>query len=140
MTAKSEKDDQKSKVVISVKGGVNAGRDVIMGDQSNYINAANIQTPPQFVDALQRIQTEIVAIKQAQLTPAQTRNLEMVEGQIVDVVVEAQKPQPLLERIKAILADSKETMDMLGGSLSAAATLGVAIGELALLAAKIFGR
>ena len=140
MTAKSNNgDDDNGKQVFNVSGGIHANN-VIMGNQTNnFQNIVNIQNQTQFIDALQKVQTQITEIKQGKLTPTQVRNLEAVEGQIVEATAEAQKPQPLGEHIKATLTDAKETMVMLAGSLGAAAALGATIGELIVQAAKLFG-
>jgi hypothetical protein len=112
---------------------------VIQGDQTNYINVANIQSPAEFASALGQAQAQIVALKQGALTSAQARNIEAAELKVIEAVEETQKPQPLGERIKATLSEAKETMDLLGGSLSAAAALGTTLGGLAVLAIKLFG-
>lgn len=139
MTAKSNNgDDDNGKQVFNIDK-IQAGRDIVMRDQHNTITITNIQNQTQFIDALQKVQAQITEIKQGKLTPTQVRNLEAVEGQIVEATAEAQKPQPLGEHIKATLTDAKETMVMLAGSLGAAAALGATIGELIVQAAKLFG-
>ena len=55
--------------------------------------------------------------------PAAARRLFAVEGDIVDVIVEAKKDQPVAERIKATLDGAKETIEKLGGSIGVAVTL-----------------
>jgi hypothetical protein len=139
MTAKSKKEtDENGQQVFNI-GTINATH-VVMRDQTNYIsNIANIQNQVQFVDELKMVQARIAEIKQGQLSTAQARNLEMVEGQIIAVTDEAQKPQPALERIQASLGEAKETLELLAGSLSAAAALGVTIGGLVQLAVRLFG-
>ena len=139
MTAKSKQEaDENGQQVFHI-GTINATH-VVMRDQTNYIsNIANIQNQAQFVDELKMVQARIAEIKQGQLSTAQARNLEVVEGQIIAVTEEAQKPQPALERIQASLSEAKETMELLAGSLSAAAALGTTIGGLVLLAVRLFG-
>ncbi len=141
MGAKSKHDDEKGGQVFNIQGGVHAKRDVIMGDQNNIItnNTANIESPAQFVEALKQVQAQVAGIKQEQLTAAQKRNLEAVEGQIEAVSLEAGKPKPQLAHIQTTLKDARETMDMLAGGLNSAAALGTTIGGLALLAVKLFG-
>jgi len=126
----------------NIQGGIHAGRDVIQGDQTNYINianVANIQSPAEFVGALQQVQAQIAEMRQGQLTSAQARNLEAAELKVIEASQETQKPQPLGKRIKTSLGEAKETMDLLGGSLQSAATLGTVIGGLVVIAMKLFG-
>lgn len=125
-------------------GTINAGR-VIMGDQTNYIsstnitNITNIQSPAEFVTALEQVQAQLAGLRKGQLTSAQARNLEVVEARVAEAAAEAQKPQPLGERVKATLSEAKETLELLSGSLTAATTLGTTLGGLMMMAVKIFG-
>jgi t-SNARE complex subunit (syntaxin) len=145
MAAKLKKDDtQPIKQVFKVKGGIHAGRDVIQGNQTNYItyNAqqiANLSSPAEFLTVLQQVQARIAEMKKAELSKTQARNLEAAETLVGEVVEEAQKPQPALERIKDTLAEAKETMELLSGSVAAAATLGTTLGGLAATAIRLFG-
>ena len=145
MAAKLKKDDtQPAGQVFNIKGGIHAGRDVIQGNQTNYItyNAqqiANLSSPAEFLTVLQQAQAQIAEIKKAELGKAQARNLEVAETLLVEVVEEVQKPQPALERIKETLAEAKETMELLSGSVAAAATLGTTLGGLAATAIRLFG-
>ena len=121
-------------------GTINVGRDLIQGDQTNYItNITNIQSPAEFVTALEQVQAQLAELKKGQLTSAQARNLEVVETRVAEAAAEAQKPQPLGERVKATLSEAKETLELLSGSLGAATTLGTTLGGLVMMAAKIFG-
>ncbi len=138
MSAKPKK-EQQAKQIFNIQGGIHAGRDVIQGDQTNYINTANIQSPAQFADALRQVQAQIAVLKQGQLNSAQARNLEAAELKVIEAVSETQKLQPLGERIKATLTEAKETLELLAGSLSAAAVLGTTLGGLAVMAVKLFG-
>jgi hypothetical protein len=127
-----------------IKGGIHAGRDVIMGDQENIFHQSqqilNITSPNEFVEELQKLRGEISQLKSLpNMNPAAARRLFAVEGDIVDVIVEAKKDQPMAERIKSTLDGAKETMEKLGGSIGSAVTLGTTIGNLALLAMKVFG-
>lgn len=144
MATNSKENEGTAKQVFNIKGGIHAGRDVIQGDQTNYItyNAqqiANLASPAEFLTVLQQVQAQIAEIKKAELTKPQTRNLEMVESLVGDVIEEVQKPQPVLERVKETLTEAKETMDLLSGSLTSAAALGTTIGGLAGMAIKLFG-
>jgi len=141
MANKSKQEAEQGKQVINVKGGIHAGRDVIQGDQANYITTqvANIQSAAEFVTALQQVQAQIAQLKQGQLSPVQSRNLEAAQASVAEAAAEAQKPQPLGERIKTTLGEAKETMELLGGGLAAAATLGGTLGGLLSLAVKLFG-
>jgi hypothetical protein len=145
MPAKLKKDDtQPAKQVFNIKGDIRAGRDVIQGDQTNYItyNAqqiANLASPAEFLTVLQQVQAQIGEMKKAELSKAQERNLEVAESLVGEVVEEVQKPQPALERIKETLSEAKETMEMLSGSIAAATALGTILAGLAATAIKLFG-
>lgn len=130
--------------VFNVQGSINIGRDLIGGDQVNYITnnnvTNNISTPADFVAALNEIKAEIEALKsQPNLEPAVARRLSTVEGDIEDVVAEAIGEKPAWERIKSTLESAKDTMDRISGSIGSAVALGTTLGNLALMAFRIFG-
>jgi hypothetical protein len=129
--------------VFNIQGGIHVNRDFIGGDQVNVIHneqITHISTPAQFVDALQELKTEIAALRsQGGVEPAAARRLNTVEGDIEDAIVEAQKEAPIVQRINSTLEDAKETMQKLGGSIASAVNLGTALGNLAMIAVKIFG-
>lgn len=127
-----------------IKGGVHAGRDVIMGDQENIIyrtqQTLKITSPVHFIEELQKLKAEIEGLKSLPgLEPAVVRRLTAVEGDIQDAVIEAKKGEPVVERIKNTLDGAKETIDKLGGSIAGAVNLGTTLGSLALMAWKVFG-
>jgi len=127
-----------AKTSISVGGNIVAKRDVIMGDQYNY--PQQVASPAEFVAGLQKLQAQIAALKQQPaLTPAQAQTIEVVEGQIKDVVEEAQKPQPLAARMTATLVRAKAVMDSLAGSVTSAVGLGTALAGFGQIALKLFG-
>jgi hypothetical protein len=121
-----------------VGGDIKAGRDVIMGDQVNY--AARVTSPQEFVAELGKLRGQIVALKdQPELAPAHRQTIEVVEGQVQQVIEEAQKPQPLGARITATLTGAKAVMDSLSGSVTSAVGLGAALAGLGQVALKLFG-
>ncbi len=121
-------------------GAIHVGRDLIQGDQANYItNTTNIQSPSEFMQALEQVQAQLAELKKGQLTGAQARNLEVVEARLAEAAAEAQKPRPLGERVKTTLSEAKETLELLSGSLGAAANLGATLGGLVMTAVKVFG-
>ena len=134
----------KSGNVYNIEGGIHVGRDYIAGDQKNVYyqtqQTFNITSPTQFVDELQKLKEEIEKLKsQPDVQPAAVSRLDAVAGNIEDAIGEAGKEKPLAERIKSTLDGAKETMDKLGGSIASAVNLGTALGNLALLAMKVFG-
>lgn len=134
----AEQDDSK----ITVKGGIHAGRDVIMGDQTNYIyqQIAQIESPAEFLSALRQVQAEVLALRQQPALPEdQAQMVDIVEGQVSQVVEEAQKPQPLGAKMTALLSSAKATLDLISGTIGSAVDLGVKIGGLAAIAQKLFG-
>jgi hypothetical protein len=132
-----------------MSGGVVAGRDINIKrdfagrDKTTIINrpqTAPIHTPQQFVGELKKLSAQVAELKAlAALTPAQARRVEVIEADLQEALEEAQKPQPLAERINTTLTTARATMDNLAGGLASAAGLGAALGGLAKLAAKVFG-
>jgi hypothetical protein len=125
-----------------IYGGIHARRDVVMGDQFNLQDqrSLTIQTPAEFVAELQALKAELAGLKaQAALTPAQERRIDMVEADLQEALEEAQTPRPLGERIRSTLNEAKTTLDAFSGSIQSAVDLGVKLGGLALIAAKVFG-
>ena len=131
-----------AKTQIAVAGSIKAGRDVIIGDQYNDFRQqiANVASPGEFAAELKKLQAEIAALKgQATLTPAQAQTVEVVEGQIQQVVEEAQKAQPVAARITATLTGAKAVMDSLSGGIASAVGLGTTIAAFGQIALKLFG-
>lgn len=127
---------------IMVGGSIKAGRDVVTGDQYNYnwSPISNVSSATEFIVELQRLQIQITELKQQSvLTPAQAQTIEVVEGQVKEVVAEVQKPQPLGARITATLADAQAVMASLAGSVASAVGLGTALAGLGQIALKLFG-
>lgn len=130
--------------VFTFQGEVHIGGDVFNGDKITYYSydqrTFNITSPAQFVDELQKLTEEIARLKsQPNVEPAVIRRLDTIKGDIEDVIDEAGKEKPAAERIKSTLEGAKDMMDKLGGSIASATNLGMALGNLALLAMKIFG-
>lgn len=130
---------------IIVHGNINVGGDFISRDQYKTVTlnetVNNISSPADFVSALNQIKAEIELLKaQPNIEPAVTRRLNTVEGDIADVITEAESDKPVAERIKSTLDGAKDTMDRISGSIGSAVTLGTTLGNLALIALNIFGR
>ncbi len=132
-----------SGAVFNIKGNMEVKGDVINGDKviHNYgDNIVNIQTPAQFLSALQDLRGEISALKEgADLSPAQESDLAVVEAKIVEVEKKAEKEEPNGEEIRKILDDSKKTMDSVAGAITSAVGLGTLLGQLAYMATQVFG-
>lgn len=127
---------------IHIKGGVHAGRDVIMGDQYNQIvqNVENNPTPAEFTTALKKVQQELSKIKaQSDLTAAQIRNIEFAEVKVLEAEKKASLPEPPVDDIKADLIEAKETMDAISGGLASAVGLGTLLGHLIGMIGRAFG-
>ena len=132
-----------SKTQVNIKGNVSAGRDVIFGDQYNYNfqqQVAQIQSPQEFVARLQELQKELTQIKQQpDVLPDQKETLQLVEGQVTEVIEEAQKPMPTSDRIVAKLKSAKAVMDSLGDGVRSAIGLGTVLAGFGAIALKLFG-
>jgi hypothetical protein len=120
------------------------GRDFIARDQYNTIihneTINNISSPADFVVALNQLKAEIEALKsQAEIEPTVIRRLNTVHDAIADVITEAEHEKPVAERIKATLESAKDTMNLIKGSVGSAVALGTTLGNLAVMAARIFG-
>jgi hypothetical protein len=127
---------------VVVGGNIRAGRDVIMGDQYNDLRrqVAQISSPQEFVARAQELQAKIAEVKQQpDLLPAQIETMEVVEGQVKQVIEEAQKQKPLAARIHATLTGAKAVMDTLGDSVKSAIGLGAVLAGLGQIAIKLFG-
>lgn len=130
---------------IIVHGNINVGGNWINRDQNNTITnnytTNNISSPADFVAALNQLKAEIEALKsQAEIEPTVIRRLNTVQDDIADVIAEAENEKPVAERIKSTLEGAKDTMNLIKGSVGAAVALGTTLGNLALMAAHIFGR
>jgi hypothetical protein len=128
--------------IFNIQGDIHVGRDLIGGDQINIHRETtlNISTPADFVLELQKLKAEIEALKsQPNVEPAAARRLITVEGDIEDVIAEAGREKPVVERIKSTLDGAREMMEKLSGSVATAVNLGTALGNLALIALKVFG-
>lgn len=146
---KSSRSTPKNQVVVKGRGKITVERDMIAGDQiihgnqynaSRDMNIANVSTPREFIEQLREVQHEIAVLKQSsELSPSQVRRIEAVEGDVIEVLDEVQKPKPLPARINETLSNAQETMEKIGGSVTAAVGLGTVLGTLAQLALKIFG-
>ena len=130
---------------ISVKGGIHAGRDVIMHDQINTYNdlrqqVAQIATPAEFLARAQEVQQQIATLKQQpELAPVQVKQLELAEAEVQDAARQAQQDKPVGQRINETLTSAQETMDKLAKGVTAAVGLGTVIGGLGQIAIKLFG-
>ena len=132
-----------SGAVFNIKGNMEVKGDVINGDKviHNYgDNIVNIQTPAQFISALQKVRGEITTLKEeADLSPAQESDLEIVEAKIVEVEEKVEKEEPNGEEIRKVLDDAKKTMDSIAGAITSAVGLGALLGQLAYTATQVFG-
>jgi len=132
-----------SGAVFNIKGNMEVKGDVINGDKviHNYgDNIVNIQTPAQFISALQKVRGEITTLKEeADLSPAQESDLEIVEAKIVEVEEKVEKEEPNGEEIRKVLDDAKKTMDSIAGAITSAVGLGALLGQLAYMATQVFG-
>ena len=138
----AKKNDHNSGPQYNIKGGIHAGRDVIMGDQINYLvqQVERSQTPADFNKALEAIQKELAALKaKSGLTSAEARNLEAAESKVKEAAEKAASEKPPANEIQADLKEAQETMDLLTKGISSAVQLGAMLGKLALMALKIFG-
>lgn len=131
--------------MFNIQGGIHAGRDVIQGNQTNYITINNSTTtyasPAELVAVLQQIQAQVSALKSVpELDESDIKTIEAVERKLMDAATEAEKNHPNGERITASLEKARRTMDLLTGSIGSAITLGTTIGSIMLGASKLFGK
>ncbi len=132
-----------SGATFNFNGKVEVKGDMLGGDKvvHNYgDNIVNIQTPPQFISALQDLRGEITALKEeAGISPAQKSELEIVEAQIIEVEQKAEEDAPDGEEIRKTLGDAKKTIDSIAGAITSAVGLGALLGQLAYMATQVFG-
>jgi hypothetical protein len=133
-----------NKRTYNVRGGIHAGRDVIMGDQTNTYytppNMEDIKSSADFVAELEKLRAEIERLKKLpDVESTAARRLEAVDGDIQEAIDEAKKEQPAGERINKTLDSAKGTMEKLGENIASAINLGTVIGNFILLAKNFFG-
>ena len=92
-----------------VKGGIHAGRDVVQGDQFNYMgNVASPQNQDEFISALTALQAQIAELKrQPDLTMVQQVNIQAAEQKIAEAAREAKKQNPAGASIRSMLAEAR---------------------------------
>ena len=127
----------------NIQGGIHA-KGVVMGNQTNYHyqteQILNITSLSQFVDELQKLKAEIERMKSLPgVDPAAARRMDAARADIQDAIIEAEKAEPAAQRINSTLDGAKETMEKLGSDITSAVNLGTTLGNLALLALKLFG-
>lgn len=130
--------------VFNIQGDVHVGGNMIGGDQTNYYyqnqQTINITSPAQFMDELQKLREEIERLKsQPEVDKAAALRMELAQTEIDSAMDEAGKEKPVGERIRSTLDSAKETMEKIGGSVTSAVNLGTTLGNLALIAMKLFG-
>ena len=130
--------------VFNVEGSIHVKGNMIGGDQTNYYyqnqQTINITSSAQFRDELQKLKEEIERLKsQPGVTPTAVRRMEVVQADIEDAVEEAAKDKPSAERINDTLDGAKETMEKVERSIGTAMKLGTTLGQLAMIAMKLFG-
>ena len=76
---------------------------------------------------------------QPDLSQAEVDTIEVVEGQMEQVIEEAQKPEPLAARITATLTGAKAVMDSMGDTVKSAIGLGMVVAGLVEIVPKVFG-
>jgi hypothetical protein len=119
---------------VVVQGNIKAKRDVIMGDQINDYRKRLMQiaTPHQFIAEAEMMQTQIAdARKMPMLPPAQQRRLEVIEGDIKEVIEEAKHDKPDPKSIRDTLKSASATMDSVGKAIEAAQGMGKKVDYLA---------
>ena len=129
---------------IVVHGNINVGGDFISRDQYKTVTTNetinNISSPADFVSALNQLKAEIETLKsQSNIEPFVARRLNTVQDDIADVISEVESEKPVAERIKSTLESAKDTMERISGSIGSAVNLGTTLGNLALIAWKVFG-
>lgn len=117
---------------------------MIGGDQTNYYynnqQTINITSPAQFMDELQKLREEIERLKsQPEVDKASALRMELAQAKIDSAVAEAEKEEPVAERIRDTLDGARETMDKIDGSITSAVNLGTTLANLAMIAMKLFG-
>ena len=130
--------------VFNVQGGIHVQGTMIGGDQTNYYynnqQTINITSPAQFMDELQKLREEIERLKsQPEVDKASALRMELAQAKIDSAVAEAEKEEPVAERIRDTLDGARETMDKIDGSITSAVNLGTTLANLAMIAMKLFG-
>lgn len=120
-----------------VEGGIHAGRDIIMGDQTNY-SQINVHTQEELIGTLVNLRSEIKEFeKKTKLTPNQRRNLRQADADIMKLT-ELPSSELSAEILMTNLSDASDHIDLLSDEIQAAVSLGTTIRALTMLAAKFF--
>lgn len=129
--------------IFNVDGGIHIAGNMIAGDQTNYYQnqqTINISSRTEFMDELQKLREEIEQLKsQPNIDRSAVRRMDVVQADIDDAIQEAAKEQPGAKRINDTLTSARETMEKLGGTVASAINLGSTLGNLALMATRLFG-
>jgi nucleoside phosphorylase len=127
--------------VYNIHGDIHAGRDVVMGDQTNIVYTVdNVNSAAEFLGALTALQVQITAlIQQSDLNNYQRRTLETAQQSIAQAAAEAKKPKPEGSQVQQTLADAKETLERLSGNITTAVGLAGTLAGLIGLVSKLFG-
>ncbi len=119
-----------------VGGNINAGRDVVMGDQRNRTDNRRLQvnSPAELAAELKQVQAQLAALRvkhTAQLEDDDRQLIEVVEGQVAKAAAEAEQPKPDGDRIGTTLEKAQKRLETMTAGVGAAVGLGTAIGALA---------
>jgi hypothetical protein len=127
--------------IINVSGGIQAGEDVVLGDQQKQVQrVVQIGTQAAYVAQLREVRQELAALKeQLELSAEQAQLVEAAEEHVQEAVDEAGQPRPLGERIATTLTRAAEVLKSMGGSVEAAVMLGATLARLAQKALDLFG-
>ncbi len=92
----SERHVPKNQVVVRdhgriiAHGGVTMGDKIVHGNEYNVagsMNVANVSTPREFVEQLRHVENGIAVLKSSgELLPAQVRRIDVVEGDVREVI------------------------------------------------------
>ena len=130
--------------VFNFQGEVHIAGNMIGGAQTNYSynqqHTYNITSPSQFMDELQKLKAEIERLKTLpDVDRSIARRMDVVQADIEEALDEAAKERPAAERINKTLDGAKETIEKLESSVGTAMKLGTTLGQLAMIAMRLFG-
>lgn len=123
-----------------IKGGVRAGRDVVIGDQHNYYYETKINSQEDFVLAISFLRSQLSELlNQKDINLPLKKNIQEIGEKLKEVDEESKTAKPKGESIHKILVEAKEYLDVVSGSIQSATVLGTLMGNLAAAAIRLFG-
>jgi hypothetical protein len=135
-TNKSTKTSTSQRPTFEIEGGIHAGRDIIMGDQRNYVMEVTV---PTLYQSLTELRTRIAVLaNQPELSDKQLSAIKSVENKLSEATVEIQKTEPNGNLVITSLMNAKKKMKLISDIIQSARALESTINSVTQMATKLF--